>query len=63
MLGLNGRIATHLAEWKAQGERYYEKAPASEEIRADIAKYNVPQELLTQGRANRPPAPRGKKTV
>lgn len=50
MLGLNGRIVSPFAEWKAQGERYYEKTLASEEIRADIAKYNVPQELLTQGR-------------
>lgn len=50
MLGLKGRIASPFGEWIAQGQRYYEKTLASEDIRADIAKYNVSQELLSQGR-------------
>jgi len=50
VLGLKGAIASSFADWKAQGERYYEKTLASEDIRADIAKYNVSPELLSRGR-------------
>jgi hypothetical protein len=50
VLGLDGPIERTFGEWRAQAERYYEKTLDSTEIQAEIAKYNVPRELLERGK-------------
>lgn len=50
VLGLDGPVERSFGEWRAQGERYYEKTIGSAEIQAEIAKYNVPRDLLERGR-------------
>lgn len=50
VLGLNGSIERNFGEWKSLAERYYEKTIGSTEIQAEIAKYNVPRDLLERGR-------------
>jgi hypothetical protein len=49
MLGLDMAIQRPFGIWKAQGDRYYKNILASEEVLAEVAKYNVPHELLVEG--------------
>jgi hypothetical protein len=49
LLLLDGKRVRNFGGWKAQVERFYEKALGSETILAELAKYNVSQEQLMQG--------------
>lgn len=49
LLGLIGRRKQSFGGWKAQVTRFFEKCLASEELQADLAKYNVALALLQKG--------------
>lgn len=49
LLGLFGRRKQSFGSWKAQVTRFFEKCLGSEQLQADLAKYNVALALLQKG--------------